>query len=91
MKYKKTKILVGIEFDHQPVYDEKYIKTRLKRFEDKVITKFTKDEIPRENSHYSCIAAIYIDSAINLKKEYYPQINPEECKFRLKKEKHWLF
>ena len=88
MKYKKTKILVGIEFDNQPVYDEKYIKTRVKHFEDKVITKFTNDEIPRENSHYSCIAAICIDSVINLKKENYPQINPEECKFRLKKEKH---
>ena len=30
----------------------KYIKTRLKTFEDKVITKFTNNEIPKENNHY---------------------------------------
>ena len=42
--------------------------------------------MPEENAHYSCIAAICIDSIIKLEKENYPQVNPEECKFRLKKE-----
>ena len=32
----------------------KYIKTRLKTFEDKVITKFKNNEIPKENNHYCC-------------------------------------
>ena len=29
----------SVEFDSQPDYDRKYIKTRIKTFEDKVITK----------------------------------------------------
>ena len=39
--WKKIKKLLSAEFDSQPVYDEKYVKTRVTFFEDKVITKFT--------------------------------------------------
>ena len=34
-----------------------------------------------------CIAAISVDSVIKLEKENYPQVNLEQCKFRLKKKK----
>ena len=85
--WKKIKRLIGVEFDSQPLHDGKYIKTRVKTFEDKVITKFTDNEILKENTHYSCIAAICVDSVIKLEKENYPQVNLEQCKFRLKKKK----
>ena len=65
--WKKIKKLLGVEFDIQSVYDGKYIKTRVKTFKDKVITKFTDSEIPKENKH-SCIAAIRVDSVIKLEK-----------------------
>ena len=48
---KKTKTLLSIKFDNQPVYDEKYIKTIVKTFESKVITKITDNEIPKQNTH----------------------------------------
>ena len=86
--WKKIKKLLSVEFDSQPVYDEKYIKTRLKPFEHKVITKFTDNEIPKENTHYSCIVAICVDSVIKLEKKHHPQVNLEQCKFRLKKKKN---
>ena len=66
--WKKIKKLLGVEFDIQSVYDGKYIKTRVKTFKDKVITKFTDSEIPKENKHYPCIAAIRVDSVIKLEK-----------------------
>ena len=69
---KKIKKLLSVEFDCQPVYDEKYIKTRVKTFDNKVIIKFTDNEIPKENTHYSCIAVICVDSVIRLEKENYP-------------------
>ena len=84
---KKIQKLVGVEFDSQPVYDEKYIKTKVKISEDKVITKFTDNKIPKENNHYSCTAAICINSAIKVEGENYPQVNLEQCKFGLKKKK----
>ena len=92
LKYNKICIiieqLVSAEFYSQPVYEEKHIETRVKRFEDKVITKFTDKEIPRENTHYSCITAICIDSLIKLAKENYAQVNLEQCKFKLKKNRN---
>ena len=45
----------------------------MKTFQDKVITKFTDNEIPKENTHYSRIAAICVDSVIKLEKENYPK------------------
>ena len=71
---KKSKKLPSVEFDSQLVYDKKYIKTRVKKFKD--------SEILKENTHYSCIAAIYVDSVIKLGKEICPQVNLEQCKFR---------
>ena len=65
LKYNKIwkKIInsAGVEFHNQPDYDGKYIKTRVKTFEDKVTTKCTGNKILKENTHYSCIAAICID------------------------------
>ena len=69
LKYSKIlKKLLSVEFDSQLVYSEKYMKTRVKTFEDKVITKFTDNEIPKEHAHYSCIAAISVDSVIKIQK-----------------------
>ena len=48
-------------------------------------------KIPKENTHYSCIAAIYVGSIIKLEKENYPQANLEQCKSRLKKKDIYLF
>ena len=84
----KNKKLLSVEFDSKSVYDEKYIKTRVKTFQDKVITKFTDSEIPKQNTHYSCIAAICVDSVIKLEKENYLQVNVEQYKFRLNKMKN---
>ena len=84
---KKIKKSLNVEFDSQPAYDEKYIKTRVEAFEDKVITKFTDHEIPEENTHYSCIAAFCVDFVIKLEKQNYPQVNLQQCKFRLTKKK----
>ena len=42
---KKIRQLVGVEFDNQPVYDEKYIKTRVNTFEDKIESEIETEEI----------------------------------------------
>ena len=77
--------LPSVEFDSQLVYDEKYIKTRIKNFDNKVITKFTDNEISKENTHYPFIAAICVGSVMKLEKESYFEVNLEQCKCRLKK------
>ena len=51
----------GLKLDSQPVYYKKYIKTKLKTYDDKVNTVFSDNAIPKEKNHYSYIAAICID------------------------------
>ena len=70
-----------------PVYDEQYIKTKEKKFNDFIKTKFLSDEVPKENKHYTCIACIAIDSVMRMEKKKYPQVYLEECKYRMKKTK----
>ena len=70
-----------------PVYDEKYIKAKVREFNSVIKTNFLGDETPKENVHYTCIACITIDSVMKMKKKNYPQVYLEECKYRMKKTK----
>ena len=48
-------------------------------------TNFLGDEIPKEDVHYTCVACITIDSFMKMKKKNYPQVDLEECKYKIKK------
>ena len=74
-----------------PVYDEKYIKAKVKEFNEIIKTSFLGDEIPNENVHYTCIACITIDSVMRMEKKNYPQVYLEECKCKIKKPKMTKF
>ena len=52
-----------------PVYDEKYIKAKVREFSGVNKTNFLGDEVPKENMHYTCIACITIDSVKNGKEK----------------------
>ena len=68
-----------------PVYDEKYIKAKVREFNGVIKTNFLGDEIPKESMHYTCIACITIDSVKRMEKKNYLQIYLEECKYKSKK------
>ena len=55
---KKIKKALNIKCYSQSIYDEKYIKTRVKTFND-VIIVFSDNEIPIERNHFTCIAAMF--------------------------------
>ena len=74
-----------------PVYDEKYIKAKVKEFNGVVKTNFLGYEIPKENMHYACIACITIDSVMRIEKKNHPQVYLEECKYKIKKIKMFKF
>ena len=75
-----------LKFTVSPVRDDKYIIAKLKIFKNVNIT-FTNNGIPEENTHYTCISAIDIDSVLKIDKKPYPQAYLEQCKYRLKKRK----
>ena len=78
----KIKETLNMKFHSMPVYDEKYIKAKVREFNSVIKTNFFGDEIPKENVHYTCIACI--TSLILLWKW---ENNLEECKYRMKKAK----
>ena len=84
---KKITKAYDFKLDSQPDYNKNYIKTKLKTYNDKVNTVFSDNEIRKEKFHFSCIAAICIDSALKLNEQNYPQVYLEQCKYRQKKKK----
>ena len=70
-----------------PVQDDKYIIAKLKIFKNLNITTFTNNVIPEENTNYTCISAIDIDSVLKIDKKAFPQAYLEQCKYKLKKRK----
>ena len=62
----KIKETLNIKFHSMPIYDEKYIKVKVRELKKK---NFLGDEIPKENVHYTCIACITIDFVMRMKKK----------------------
>ena len=54
---------MNIKFHSEPVYrdNDKYIKTKIKSYEDKINTNFQSKKIPKENASYKCISLIMLD------------------------------
>ena len=85
----KISNLINIEFDSEPVYSDgdKYIKIKIKMYEDRVNTNFEGKKMPKYNVSYKCLSLIMLDSVINVNKKYYPQTLLEECKYAVRKNK----
>ena len=71
---KIKELLGGIKFHSEPIYDDSYIKTKVKNFSDMIKTLFDggnkySNEIPKERIEYACIACISIDSVLEVDKK----------------------
>ena len=75
---------LNIIFHSMLVYDDKYIKAKVREFNGMIKTNFLGDKIPKENVNYTCIACLTIDSVKRMEKKNYPQVYLEECKYRMK-------
>ena len=77
--------IIKIEFDSEPVYNKKYLKTKKKSYEVKINTNFHNDKVPKEDSSCVCLSVTLIDSVFKIYENYYPQIFLEEFKYVVKK------
>ena len=78
---------LNIKFHSRPVYDQKYLKAKVREFDGKIKTNFLDDKVPKENEHYICIVCITIDPVMRMEKQNYLQVYLEECKYKIKKTK----
>ena len=75
--------LMKIDFESKLVYDDddKYIKTKIKIYENSIITNFHNKKMSKEKAPCKCFSIVRIDSVIKANKKYYPQMLLEECKY----------
>ena len=76
---------VGTKFHSEPIYEQKYLKAKVREYDGVIKTNFLGNGVPKENMHYTCIACITIDSVMRMDKKNYPQVYLEECKYKIKK------
>ena len=77
--------LLKLKFTVSPIRDDKYIIAKLKTFKNLNITTFTNNGMPKENTRYTYIYAIDIDSVLKIDKKSFPQAYLEQRKYKLKK------
>ena len=85
--WNKIRDLINKKFDSEPVYNNKYINTKVKLCNNNIKTSFHDEnnirEVPKENCAYKCLSLISLDSVVQTSKKYYPQTILEECKYKL--------
>ena len=57
---------LNIKFHSQPIYENKYLKTKAREFDSNNKTNFLGNDLPKENMYYTCIACITVDSVIKM-------------------------
>ena len=57
----KVRNKIKKEFDSEPVYNEKYLKAKLKSYNGKINKNFNSIEIPKEGSQFIFLSGILID------------------------------
>ena len=60
---------LNIKFHSQPIYENKYLKAKIKEFNGNIKTNFLRNNLPKENTHYTCIACITVDSVLRMGKK----------------------
>ena len=86
-KYKisdKVSNTISKGFVSEPVYNDKYLKIKLKSDKGKINTNFHNDKITKELSHCIWLSVILIDSVFRMGENYSPQVFLEECKYNVK-------
>ena len=83
--WKITKNKLNIKFRSQPIYENKLLNAKIREFDGNIKTNFLGNNLPKENTYYTCIACITIDSVLEMNKKNYPQVYLEECKYKIKK------
>ena len=86
--WNKIKSLFKKEFNSEQVYNDKYIKTKIKIYNDRKYTTFQYNKTTKDNEYCTYLSAILLDSIfVDSDKEHYPQIFLEECKYVIKNRK----
>ena len=71
---------LGIKFHSKLVYENKYLKAKVREYDDVTKTKFLGNDMQKEIMNYACNACITTDSVLRIDKKNPLQVYLEECK-----------
>ena len=69
------------------MYNEKYIKAKIKSHNGKININVCNNKMPKEGSQLICLSAILINSVFRKGKNDYFQVFLEECKYVVKEKR----
>ena len=88
-KYKaiwnKIEDLKNIELKDLPAYDDRYIKTKIKKYGDKVYTNFRGLSVPKDDIECESLTVISIESLLVYENKYFWQIDLDKCYYNIAK------
>ena len=64
---------LNIKFHSQPIYENKYLKVKVREFDGNIKTNFLGNNVPKENTYYTCIGCITLDSVLRMGKKIIPK------------------
>ena len=70
-----------------PVYNKKYLESKIKFYSGKINRNFPNNKIPTEGSQFIFLSVMLIDFVFRTIKSYYSQVLLEECKYIVKEKK----
>ena len=85
---KKISDLINKKFDSDPVYNNKYINTKISSYNNDIKSNFhdidnKNNKLPEKSKPYRCMSLISVDSIVRINKKYYPQTLLQECLYKL--------
>ena len=86
--WEKISDLVYKKFNSDPIYNNKYINTKIRSYNDDIKTNFRNidnknNKLPEKNKPHKCVSLISLDSIIKINKKYYPKTLSQECVYKL--------
>ena len=86
-KYKsiwsKIEVLKTIKLNTLPVYDDRYIKTKIRTYDDKIYTNFRGLNVPEDHRECESFTVISGDFLLVYKSKYYPQVHLDNCAYKI--------
>ena len=60
---------LSIKFHSEPIYEQKYLKAKVRESDGVIKTNVLGNDTPKKNMHYACIACITTDSVMRIDKK----------------------
>ena len=81
--YIKIEDLKNIRLNARPVYDGRYIKTKIRTFDDKLYKNFRGLDMPEDDIECEYFTVSFIDSLLVYDKKYYLQVYLDNCVYKI--------